>query len=287
MTNSPLSDLVRYLNTRTDLLAPDTQLKHPFVPSETGAFVHFANLRLESRYLPIVDTRSGQLHGHAATLWAEGLSSKKALDPETVFVLPTDDAEFVYLDRLLRTLHALNYLTQAPRGNLLLKVHQRHVMTVPANHGLAFEELLRPVGLLPSQITLEIDPNGVRENDRLIEALKNYQSRAYGIALARFGRSPVDFGIVQAIAPDIVKLDPLLLASTRPLKRIVSKLHDLGVRVLIDGVNTGPLRRAAQANGIDLFQAPATFTDVGVPPLVANDYRVVHASSGGFALRPD
>ncbi|HRE18305.1 MAG TPA: EAL domain-containing protein [Rhodocyclaceae bacterium] len=266
---SALTDLVRYLNTRTDQLAPNTQLKHPFVATETGALVHFAGLRLQSRYLPIIETLSGQLYGHAASLWAQGLSSRQPLDPATVFVLPTDDNEFVYLDRLLRTLHALNYLTQKSRGNLLLRVHQRHVMTVPANHGLAFEELLRPVGLIPAQITLEIDPNGVGDKNRLIAAILGYQSRGYGIALSHFGRSPLDFDIVEAVSPSLVKIDPLLFASTRPLRRIVSKLHGLGARILADGISTGALRRAAQENGIDLFQAPTAFPDICTPPFAA------------------
>lgn len=257
MPDSPLTDLVRFLNTRSDALSQQSRLRTPFVPSETGAFVHFAGLRLESRYLRIVDTASGQLHGHAAALWAEGLSTRRRLPADAVFVLPTDDAEFVYLDRLLRTLHALNYLTQQPRGNLVLKVHQRHVLSMPANHGLAFEELLRPVGLLPAQVTLEVDIFGVTQRDKLAEAIRNYRSRGYGIALAGFGRGTIDFSLLRALQPSIVKLDPLLLSSPRPLHRIVSQLHELGARILAEGLDTPALRKSAVDNGIDLLQMPA------------------------------
>lgn len=264
MPDSPLTDLVRFLNTRSDALSPQSRLKTPFLPSETGAFAHFAGLRLESRYLRIVDTASGQLHGHTAALWAEGLSTRRRLPADAVFVLPTDDAEFVYLDRLLRTLHALNYLTQQPRGNLVLNVHQRHVLSVPAKHGLAFEELLRPVGLLPTQVTLEVDIFGVTQLDKLAEAIGNYRSRGYGIALAGVGQAPIDFSLLRTLQPTIVKLDPLLLPSPRPLRRIASQLHELGARILADGLDTPALRNSAFENGIDLLQMAADCPVAGI-----------------------
>lgn len=67
----------------------------------------------------------------------------------------------------MRTLHALNYLTKPSRGNLLLKVHTRHVLSVPSDHGHAFEEILKPCGLFPEQITLEIEIDGGLIDPRL------------------------------------------------------------------------------------------------------------------------
>ncbi len=144
----PLSDLIRTLNVPTVSLPGHyarSGLDQPFVAVDGRVFLHYANIRLESQFLPIVEARTGKTHGHAASLQAFGLSNRQPIAADAVFVLPTDDAEFVYLDRLVRTLHALNYLTRPTRGNLLLQVHARHVMSVPADHGLAFEEILRPV----------------------------------------------------------------------------------------------------------------------------------------------
>jgi EAL domain-containing protein (putative c-di-GMP-specific phosphodiesterase class I) len=257
----PLTDLVRLLNARSDSLYPGDHLANPFVATEHGVVVHFADLRLHSHFLPIVDTASGQLHGHAAALRVTGLSSRKEVDPAAVFVLPSNDREFVHLDRLVRTLHALNYLTQRVRGNLLLKVHQRHVLSVPSDHGLAFEELLRECGLLPTQVTLEIDTEnveGIEDTNHLQRAIANYKSRGYGIAIARFGHASIDFGLLEGIRPDIVKLAPALLGSARPLQRLIGRLQGLGAKVLIEGVETGAMRKGAAANGIDLIQSIGT-----------------------------
>lgn len=251
----PLTDLVRLLNAESDHPYAGHRFANPFIAADRGVFVHFADLHLRSSFQPIVGTADGHTHGHAATLCVTGASSGQPLDPASLFVLPANNAEFVYLDRLVRTLHALNYLTQPVQGTLLLRVHQRHVLSVPANHGLAFEELLRECGLLPSQVTLEIDTEGVDDVRHLTQAIVSYQSRGYGVAIARFGHAGIDFNLLETIRPDIVRLAPALLASTRPLKRLVDRLHALGARVLIDGVDTGVLRRSAAGHDIDLIQA--------------------------------
>lgn len=246
----PLTDLVRFLNTRADHRSHGACFSTPFVSTATGVFVHFANLRLESRFIPVIEASTGKLHGHTASLQVLGLATSRPLSPEALFVLPSDDDEFIYLDRLVRTLHALNYQTQKIRGNLLLKVHHRHVMSVPADHGLAFEELLRPCGLLPEQITLEIDSHGIDDFGHLHHAVHNYQSRGYGIAISRFGSGRLDFETLRDLRPQIVKLDPLLRHSARPLKRMVCNLHALNSRVLIDGEEHESLHE----EGIDLIQ---------------------------------
>lgn len=254
----PLSDLIRTLNAPQGAFPSHyarAGLDQPFVAVDGRVFLHYANIRLESKFLPIVETASGKLHGHAASIQAFGLSNGVRMTPEAVFVLPTDDQEFVYLDRLVRTLHALNYLTRPTRGNLLLKVHARHVLSVPAHHGLAFEEILRPCGLFPEQITLEIDTNHIENTGHLVRAVASYRSRGYGIAVGNFGHSQLDFGLLRELQPDLVKLDPLLLASTWPLRRIIDGLHQLPSKVMIEGKDSRALKKFATAADVDLVQA--------------------------------
>lgn len=253
----PLTDFIRTLNVPNRSFPKhyaQNGLDQPFVSSCGRVFLHYANIRLESHFLPIIDVRSGQPYGHAAAFQAFGLANRIQLLPEAVFVLPTDDEEFVYLDRLVRTLHTLNYLTKPTQGNLLLKVHARHVVSVPSDHGLAFEEILRPCGLFPEQITLEIDADEISDTDHLIRAFESYRSRGYGIAVNRFGRKNLDFGLLRDLDPDIVKLDPQLLASNRPLARIIDNIRRLPALVMVEGRDVGSLRKAGIAHEIDLLQ---------------------------------
>jgi len=251
----PLTDVLRLLNARSDTPYTGHRLANPFVATERGVDVHFADLQLRSHFFPIINTASGSQHGHAAGLSVTGISSRRTLNPGAVFVLPSNDSEFVYLDRLVRTLHALNYLTLPACGNLLLKVHQRHVLSVPTDHGLAFEELLQQCCLLPTQVTLEIDINGLEDVQRLKQAIASYKSRGYGIAIARFGHSCIDFGLVEVLQPNIVKLAPALSASTCRKTGMIARLHDQGAKVMIESADTTATRSAAAENGVDLLQS--------------------------------
>lgn len=253
--NMPLSHLIFSLNNKSALHAPASRLSEPFVSINGRVFLFFANIRLESVFLPIVETRTGKTHGHAAGLRALGMKSNRAIDPAAVFVLPTDDEEFIRLDRLVRTLHALNYLTHRVRGNLLLKVHPRHVASVPTEHGLAFEEILRPCGLLPEQITLEIDSSRIENTEHLISAIQNYKSRGFSIAVSHFGRKNTDFKLLEQISPSLVKFDRQLWDSERESAAAIKRLHALGSKVLIKSLNTQALRQGASFGEIDLLQA--------------------------------
>lgn len=260
----PLTDFVRHLNAQRPLAGSALRSTTPFVSENGRVSVHFAKLRLESRFSPIVDAASGALRGHAASLHAVGLLSQRALEPDAVFVLPGDDEEFIYLDRLVRTLHALNYLTylnRRSRGTLLLRVHPRHVASVGAGHGLAFEEILRGCGLLPEQVTLEIDVSGAEDVAHLAQAIASYKARGYGIAVSRLGRRADwrerEFRLLCEIRPDIVKFDPLLLASEPSLMHWIERLRALGAQAMVEGLDTSALRRSARERGFDLVQAHA------------------------------
>ncbi|MGE5384839.1 MAG: EAL domain-containing protein [Betaproteobacteria bacterium] len=273
----PLTDLVLNLN-KIDS-PPETWAQTPsqFIAGQGQVFVHFANLRLESLFVPIVETASGKVYGHAASLRAYNFSTWQPVRHEAVFVLPSDNEEFVYLDRMVRTLHALNYLTHQLRGNLLLKVHPRHVASVPAHHGLAFEEILRSCGLAPEQITLELRIDGVEDPEHLKRAVDNYRSRGYGIAIHRLGTSPVNLGLLTELRPDVVKLDATLMATTQPLQRLIDQLHEAGARVMIEGSDNKTLCRGAAALDIDLLQShPTTHRPLALtqPPV-----RRVHRAS--------
>lgn len=261
----PLTDLVRHLNAR-HAAGEVFRTPAPFVATPGGDVqLHFAGLCIESLFLPVVDTRHGHPHGHAASLRVSGLASGQPVAAEAVFVLPGNDAEFIQLDRLVRTLHALNYLTQRIRGNLLLSVHPRHVLSVSDDHGLAFEEILRPCGLLPTEITLEIDVAGMRTETQvqrdwqahLIRAIGNYRSRGYAIALRGIGHDRSDLPLLRALAPQIIRLDPPLLASGQPLGRLVAPLRNLDARLLIDGAGLAEHAGASHWGDIDLVQAAA------------------------------
>ena len=266
----PLTDFVRHLNRQHFLreAAKNPALARrgavaPFAVARGKVLAHFGNLQLASRFLPIVETASGQTHGHAAGLLAFDLTRQISLESDSVFDLPVDNEAFVELDRRVRTLHALNYLTHPARGNLLLKVRSRHILSVPSDHGLAFEEILRSCGLMPKQITLELEIDGIDATEHLQRAVANYKARGYHVAIHRFGRVSLNFDLLETLRPEITRLDERLLEDPETLADATRRIQSLGAKTLMEGIDTRALLQGARDSGIDLLQAHAP---LGTPP---------------------
>lgn len=259
----PLTDLVRYFNARNReryQFADAQQDSLSF--SGTRITGHYAGLALSSVFQPLVALPDGQVVGHEALLRAH-TQEGKALTPESVFVIPSDAHEVVYLDRLARTLHALNFLQQPERGDssLFLNIHPRHLVAVASDHGLVFEEILRRLGLTPRQVVLEILEAAIDDLPRLKEAVGNFRQRGYRIALDDFGRGHANLDRLWQLSPDIVKFDRTLIDSaSRQLKlrhslpKLVALVKDLGAQVAFEGVETPDHLNLALESGADLAQ---------------------------------
>lgn len=166
----------------------------------------YAGLKLGTLFQPMVALASDQQGGHEALLSVTGRVGR--LTPSSLFMLASSAEDIIYLDRLCRTLHALNFLLQPSVGGLLsLNVHPRHLASVRREHGLAFERILRECGLEPSRVMLEIQ-QGWRDGDEdLARAVDSYRDCGYRIALDRVTAPPAtDFW--GARPPDLIKLHP-------------------------------------------------------------------------------
>jgi EAL domain-containing protein (putative c-di-GMP-specific phosphodiesterase class I) len=246
----PLTDLVRYLNARDRDQRPFLRLDDPFVATETGAEAHYARITLDSSYAPIHIGSSGSLHGHAAVLNARGELNDMPLHPDAVFAIPSSNEEFVHLDRLVRTLHALNYLLHPDQQHLYVKINLRHIEIVPGGHGIVFENALRACGLDPQNITLEV--NVLDEpNEALRTALDAYRARGYRIALAVHDSDWQDSHWLLSLKPDVVRLDNALLDNLEQLKLLALRLSDYGIRSLINADTAAQATRQCRRCGIN------------------------------------
>lgn len=253
-THMPLTDLVHYLNTRDRDQRPFMHLDDPFQATPGGAIAHYARITLDSGYAPIHVAGSGSLHGHAAVLKARGELNDLPLHPEAIFAIPSSNAEFVHLDRLVRTLHALNYLLHPEPQHLYVRINLRHIEIVPGGHGIVFENALRACGLDPHSITLEV--NVEDEPDELLRAaLESYRRRGYRIALASHGRNWNENHWLLSLKPDVVRLDPELLDRPEQLNLLALRLGDYGIRSLI-GVTSATQAKCAARAGVELIQHP-------------------------------
>ena len=202
----PLTELVHYFNKRNRLARGATG-EDEFGIVDGRVQARFRGRVLGTLFQPVVE-RSGLVLGHEAylrVLEGEGLG----LPAHAVFLDARDDEELVHLDRVARTLHALNFLLEREQqgGWLSLNVHPQLIRAVRDHHGHVFETVLSRCGLTPERIVLELTDDGFESLPRLAGAIEAYRERGYRVAIDNFGRHSSDLERLQTLAPDIVKLD--------------------------------------------------------------------------------
>ena len=223
---------------------------------------HFAGLELHSYYQPVFEARGLQPFAHEALLRprkpgdTDFSSSLEALNS------PTTAQAAIYLDRLCRVVHAMNFVRQQPGAqHLFLNVSPQHLQSVAHNHGEAFEALLQLCGLRPQQVVLEILESSVENLELLQTAVQSWRQRGFQIAIDDFGCQHSNFDRLWKMTPDIVKLDRQLVqqAAQNPraaliLPKLIDMVHDLGARVVCEGVETAAQHQQCMDAGADLLQ---------------------------------
>ena len=261
----PVSQVIDYFNDQMRV-APMRFLPEDPIRSRYGAVEgYFGPLRMTSVFQPLVAiASSGHLVvGHQAYLRAIGANHAALTAPE-VFASTREAAAIVYLDRLCRTVHMLNFLRQANEdGCLFLHAHTRHILGVPRDHGEYFEGLVHRCGLTPERIVIQVGPPGAEDPDggrQMQAALRNYRRRGYCLAMnvtSGVHRENILEHVLE-LQPDYVRLDRTCLAigeSQAAVARamtLIALLHESGAKVIVHGLETTAQVRAATDYWVDL-----------------------------------
>lgn len=245
------------------LLGPEDHVPTPALwKTPEGTVARFKNLELHSHFQPLFDARTLRIYAHEALLRPRRPGHAQFHPPNQAFELIGSASEAIYLDRLCRVLHAMNFVRQPSSGRyLFLNVSAQHLQAVTANHGETFEALLALCGLRPQQVVLEILEAGVKGLEHLESAVQGWRQRGFQIALDDFGSQYSNFDRLWQLTPDIVKLDRQLVhhAQHNPraaviLPKLVEMVHDLGASVVCEGVETETQHRLCVNAGADVLQ---------------------------------
>jgi EAL domain-containing protein (putative c-di-GMP-specific phosphodiesterase class I) len=267
----PLQQLVEYFNDRLEL-----EYNNGFRPFQLhhGAVRGlFGPISLNSYLAPLRETdHTTEIVGYAAQLQvlAQAAPPLQSNELENVLQFPSaeinhgDPDSVIHFDRLLRTVHMLNYLPQAHLGGLLsLDVDPRHILGVKADHGAYFEEIIVKCGLQTNNVAIALTINHVysRFYSTLLKGLENYQKRGYRIFLK------VDLNaltetidkLINRTAPDFVGID--VQQVDRKHDAHLSKIQQLNSLVRSNGgrsvlLNVGDKEDAglARQGGFDWLQ---------------------------------
>ncbi len=279
MSQQPnLADLKRMLGINLFLDLDEHALMNT---RQQGLVCSFLGLRLSSAFQPIVRA-NGEIIGREALL-RSATPKEGLLSPHAAFELAAAANKLVPFDRLVRTIHLLNHANVFSEHELLfLNVHPE-LLTSVSDHGRTFEQILHYYSVPTSQVVIEIKESAVKDDARLEEAVGNYRSLGYQIAVDNFGsvhgslenlfqpkQGHTKLRSIEGLAwlnrvlnlrPDFVKLDGALIrqAETYPqallvLHRLVNLLHGIGAKVVAQNIETNDQLAIAHSVGADLLQ---------------------------------
>lgn len=272
----PLTSVIDYLNGRLSALHPRAHLRQRAcyrihrgrLTAEVAGFILLPAL------VPVVAAATGDIFGQRARLCVQTQGGQSAL-PESLYVQAWDAEDVLYLDRFLRTFHALNYLHQGHDGRepLVLDVHLRHLAAQPEHHGEVFETLLHHLGLRPDQVILRLDGQALHLDPHVQGAARSFASHGYRLVAARTDLQRADWTRlgslgVQWVSPQSRDLETLLRLAAPDARGQETPAGRIGW--WLEGIDDPRSLAQARALGADLIEG-----DMILPALV----RLSHRSS--------
>lgn len=221
---------------------------------------HYQGLKLTSAIQPIYSIDHQRVIGCEALIRATSPQGE-AVSPITLFEMPTNDKDAIYLDRLCRFTHMANF-HQIINDNCWLFINISSLASEKGRkYGSFFAELLNKFNITPSNVVIEIIEDPETDKHNLLEAINFYKDLGCMIAIDDFGAGHSNFERVWSLQPDIVKLDRSLLLramesdnTQQMLNSIVKLLHQADCLVIIEGVEDENQALMAMSSGADFIQ---------------------------------
>ncbi|HRN88824.1 EAL domain-containing protein [Hyphomicrobium sp.] len=221
----------------------------------------FRDVALTSAFQCIVRASDQQVYAHEALLRARDRDGRP-VSPVVLFERASALEDGRLLDRAVRLLHVGNFYRQlGANARLFLNVHGRHIEARDVAHGEFFAAALADQGLSASAITIEVLESSIEDNTALEAAIRSYKAFGFRVAIDDFGARHSNFDRVWQLDPDYVKLDRSLVVAAASnsrarivLPKIVEILHDLGARVVCEGIEDEQHAKIARESGADFLQ---------------------------------
>lgn len=182
----PLSHLVQHFNSvlaqQQDVVR---QLPKTYFYSRDGQFfARFGSQDFGNHFLPIKHSADKSIVGYESQLWVRTALGNQ-IPVEDVFNALSNLDEVVFLDRITRTLQALNFSLLPDRHDVLLSlgIQSRHILGVPSGHGRTFDALLNDCGLASAKVLLHTPIPAPENFAHFRRALFSYSAFSYQVGI--------------------------------------------------------------------------------------------------------
>jgi EAL domain-containing protein (putative c-di-GMP-specific phosphodiesterase class I) len=228
----------------------------PLSIGDNGAVVaQFHRSRITSVFQPLVHAANpARIAGHQALLRVESASGE-SIAPWSLFAQALDDAALVQLDRLCRTVHALNYFRAGePEGELFLNIEQRLLTGVAADHGAWFEAVLALAGVSPTRVVIVMPPEAIENPVVFVRAAISYRIRGYRVLVPVRSITDAELSHVFLADPHYVSIDSAAALEGPSARRFLQALAHRRIHLVARKVGDAGHAQLALAAGVELLQ---------------------------------
>lgn len=212
---------------------------------------------LTSHFQPLYSLSHQKQVGFEALLRGEREDGSQV--PPAVLFSPKPFTDQGDLDRISHALHLGNASRLMP-GDAWVFLNILPASFVADGYPAQLAQIARSAGLAPERVVLELLESHGSSVDDLSRAASQYRDHGFLIAVDDFGAGHSNLDRLLRIRPDLVKLDGELIRARSPgadqpiLPKLVSLLHQAGMLVVVEGVETTEQLILAVESNVDFAQ---------------------------------
>lgn len=225
-------------------------------PQPGRVVAQFHQSRLTSEFQPVVRAADSGIAGHHGLLRVYD-ERGQPVAPWNVFARASSDDQLVQLDRLARTVHALNYFrSRDDSHSLFVNVEQRLLQHVAADHGAYFESILAELGIAPGRVVIVLPASAVDDRATFVRAAISYRIRGYRVLAQLRSVREADLAHVFLADPHYVAIDasPTPQRAEGELRALVASLARRGIHPVARRIQDEAQARAARDAGFTFLQ---------------------------------
>ena len=218
---------------------------------------------IEIHFQPIVSIRSKKLYAFEAL--TRCTFKGKVIPPYELFKMAIDANLNLELDVLTRNKSIEKFKKYYLENNELLLFLNFEPSLINNFHAekqnYCFTEAIDNVEIPYKNFILEIKEDEISNTKALKEFCAYYKELGFAIALDDFGTGNSTFDRINVIKPDLIKIDKSLFQDTKNnhinreiVKSIARMGHNLGIRILAEGVEDEDAICLALKSNVNLFQ---------------------------------
>nr|WP_306805890.1 EAL domain-containing protein [Caballeronia sp. BR00000012568055] len=216
-------------------------------------------IALSTHLQPIYSLPHQREVGYEALL--RGTSADGAtITPFDLFGRAIISGRLAELDRMSHHTHLRNAAPRLPDAQWLFVNINPSTFTDPG-YATRLASLARDAGLTPERLVIEVLESGGSDVIDLARATRAYRAQGFLVAVDDFGAGHSNIDRLLTLKPDIVKLDrSLVKAQSRGhlrdalMPRLVDLLHEAGMFVVAEGIETSDDLMLAARSNVDFVQ---------------------------------